>query len=298
MSVRTPYTIRSRTITHMPPRMNGYAAAPVAARTDVASARPRGRRPLEDHLPEEEHERARHVEPVGEERAIAGVGPLLRLDPADREDHLVRLAGEEVAAAGAPVDEQPVPGGVLALDPRAVLGARSRSSSSPSPSRPSGRRGCRGWSRAGCRPGSHPSGTTGRAPTRAASACPRRASAPCSVRSRRASPAAARAARGRRSPGRGSPARRWVCAALPPRDALDDAQRVRVVVVRREDDLEDDAHRGDDDRREQRPPERVDGEALEHVGGELQDDGVQHQREQEAEHERERQPQRGERAAG
>ena len=39
---------------------------------------------------------------------------------------------------------------------------------------------------------------------------------------------------------------------------------------------------------------RVDGEALEDVGGEPQQERVQHEREQEAEHERERQPQRGE----
>ena len=85
-----------------------------------------------------------------------------------------------------------------------------------------------------------------------------------------------------------------VGATLPPGDALHDPKRVGVVVVRREHDFEMDATADDDERREQRPPERVDGEALEDLGGEPQQDGVEHQREQEAERERERQPQRGE----
>ena len=86
-----------------------------------------------------------------------------------------------------------------------------------------------------------------------------------------------------------------VAAALPARDALHDAQRVRVVVVRPEDHLEHDAHGGDDERREERPAEVVDREGvLEHVRGELQHEGVERQDEQEAEREHERQPQRRE----
>ena len=76
--------------------------------------------PLEDDLPDEQHERARDVEAVGEERAVAGVRPLLGLHAADGEDHVVGLAGEQVAAARAAVDEQADAGGVAALDLRAV----------------------------------------------------------------------------------------------------------------------------------------------------------------------------------
>ena len=46
-------------------------------------------------------------------------------------------------------------------------------------------------------------------------------------------------------------------AALAAGDSLDDAQRVRVVVVRPEDDLEHDAHGCDHERRQQRPAEVV-----------------------------------------
>ena len=72
-------------------------AAAVAPRAHVATFRAERRDPFEDHLPAEQDERARDVEPVGEEGAVAGVRPLLRLDPADGEDDLVGLAGEQVA---------------------------------------------------------------------------------------------------------------------------------------------------------------------------------------------------------
>ena len=49
-----------------------------------------------------------------------------------------------------------------------------------------------------------------------------------------------------------------IALALAPRDPLDDAERVRVVVVRPEDHLEDDADGRGDERREQRPAEVVD----------------------------------------
>ena len=106
-----------------------------AART-CACARPRGRtsrrtwrhapRPLQDHLPGEQDEHARDVEAVGEERAVARIRLLLGAHPADGEDHGVGLAGEQVAAAGAVVDEQPVAGRVAALDLRAVRRRRAR----------------------------------------------------------------------------------------------------------------------------------------------------------------------------
>ena len=115
--------IRSRTTTHM-------AAAQEAGRCrrDARAAARRGgaragrRDQLEHDLPEEQDERARDVEAVGEERAVAGVRLLLGLDPADGEDHLVGLAREQVAAARPAVDEQPDAGRVAALDLGAVAG--------------------------------------------------------------------------------------------------------------------------------------------------------------------------------
>ena len=83
--------------------------------------------------------------------------------------------------------------------------------------------------------------------------------------------------------------------ALALGDPLRDADRPHVV--RAEKHREHDAHRGDDERGEERPAEVVDGEhAVGHVrlGGELKDERVRDQHEQEAEDERERQPQRGE----
>ena len=87
-----------------------------------------GGRPLEDDLPEEEDERPRDVEAVREERAVAGVRALLGVHPADRQDHVVGLAREEVAAARAAVAQQPAA--------RSRAAARSRRSR-PAPSRPS-----------------------------------------------------------------------------------------------------------------------------------------------------------------
>ncbi len=65
-------------------------------------------------------------------------------------------------------------------------------------------------------------------------------------------------------------------AALAAGNALDDSQRVRVVVVRPEDHLEDDAHGGDDERREQRPAEVVDRKGvLQQIRRELEHEGVE-----------------------
>ncbi len=184
-------------------------AAPVAARADVAPALARGGDPLEDHLPPEEDERPRDVEAVGEEGAVAGVGAPLGLHPADGQDHVVGVAREEVAAARAAVREQPRPPRVPPLDLGAVLRRRADHEHLPSPSRPSGRRGCRRSSRAGSPPGEAPV-----CDERSVSHSARRCAAvleparPSSARARRASPAAAPAARARRSRGRRSPARR------------------------------------------------------------------------------------------
>ena len=88
-------------------------------RTSRRDGAQRGR-PLEDDLPEEQHEHARDVEAVGEERAVAGVRLLLGLHPADREDHVVGLAREQVAAARAAVAQQADARRVAALDLGAV----------------------------------------------------------------------------------------------------------------------------------------------------------------------------------
>ena len=68
-------------------------ATPVTARTDVAPAGSQCRGHLQRDLPDEQHQRASDVEAVGEEGAVAGVGPLLLLHAADGEDHLLCLAG-------------------------------------------------------------------------------------------------------------------------------------------------------------------------------------------------------------
>ena len=125
-----------------------------------------GRRHLEGDLEQEQHEQPRDVEAVGQERAVARVRALLVVEPADGQDRLVGLAGQQVPAARAAVDQQPDAGGVAALDLGAVGRRSSRSSSSRSPSRPTGTPGCSRWSRAGSRPGSRRSATTGRSPIR------------------------------------------------------------------------------------------------------------------------------------
>ena len=100
-------------------------AAAVTARLHVTPALPRGGDQLQQDLPEEQHERAGGVRGVGEERAVAGIGPLLVRHPAGGQQRLVRLARQEVAAAGPAVRQQPDPGRVGAFDLRAVAGVRA-----------------------------------------------------------------------------------------------------------------------------------------------------------------------------
>ena len=95
----------------------------MTARLNITSNRAQRRRVLEVDLPEREREHARDVRAVGEERAVAGVRALLRVHPADREDHVVGLAREEVATARAAVDQQAAARRVAALDLGAVRGA-------------------------------------------------------------------------------------------------------------------------------------------------------------------------------
>ncbi len=100
-------------------------ATPVAARPDVAPTLPPRGDQLQDHLPEDEDERPHHVEAVREEGAVAGVGGALGLHPADGEDHVVGAAREEVAAARAAVREETLSGGVTALELGAILRRRA-----------------------------------------------------------------------------------------------------------------------------------------------------------------------------
>ena len=98
----------------------------MASGADVSALRPSRSQPLEQHLPGEENQDAHDVEPVGEERSVPRVRALFGVDPAARQDHVVGAAGEQVAAARAAVDEQPVVGRVAALD----LGAIRRAGAS------------------------------------------------------------------------------------------------------------------------------------------------------------------------
>ena len=181
-------------------------AAAVAARLHVAPALAGRGRDLERDLPEEEDERARDVEAVREEGAVAGVGLLLRIEPADGQDHVVGLAGEEVAAARAAVREQPDPGRVAALDLGAVGRSRARHHRpglllDPAEGRMSSLEPSRipAWLAPVCdeRSGSHSVSVV---------RVRRPPSGPCSARCRRASHGGGPGARGRRSRGRRRPA--------------------------------------------------------------------------------------------
>ena len=94
----------------------GIGAAPVAARADVAARATSGRRPLQHDLPEEEDEQARDVEAVCKEDAVTGIRTLLLGDPADREDRVLCLTGEQVAATRSALPEQAHARGAAALD--------------------------------------------------------------------------------------------------------------------------------------------------------------------------------------
>ena len=94
-------------------------------RAHVSTGRPHRGRPLEEQLPHEQDERPRDVEAVRQERPVARVRSLLCLHAADREDHPVGLAREEVAATRASVGEQPRASRVASLDLGAVRGRRA-----------------------------------------------------------------------------------------------------------------------------------------------------------------------------
>ena len=238
-------------------------AAPMAPRTHVAALAAQGRRPLEDHLEDEQDEHARDVEPVGEERAVAGVRALLLGDAADGQDHVLGLAREQVAAARAAVAQQADAGRAGGARSPRSRPAASRSSSARSPSRPTGTRGCPRSSRAGSRPGWRRSGRRGRSPTRRARASPpatqRAICGALPSRMARCSTGSAEAVDLEEDDPRHVRAH---LLARAPRDPLRHAQHVRLVVVRPEDRIE--GHGGD--RRDERGPERcppgVDGDRV------------------------------------
>ena len=264
-------------------------AAAVAARLHVAADRAKRRDPFEDDLPAEQDERARCVVAVGEERPVAGVRLLLSVHSADGEDHVLGLAGEQVAAAGATVDEEADAGSEPALELGAI-----------------GRRGARHRRR---RLLLHPAKrgdvlVRAQEDARLARARLRgEIGLPLGEPVRLARPA--RHVRGIAVAHRAL--QHGLCEAVDlevddPRDvgARDDALALgdpvrgadRPRVVRAEKNCEHHAHRGDDECREQSPAEVVDGEhPVGHVqaGGDLKDQRVRDQHEQEPEDERERQ---------
>ena len=158
--------IRSRTSTHIVARSSGVDPAAVATRAHVASRRPDRGRPLQQHLPAEQHERPGHVEPVGEERPIARVGLLLGLHPANRQDHLVGLPREQVAPAGAALDEQPDARRAATLDLGAVVRRRAADQPAGLLLHPPKGGDVLVRPEQDARPGWRPSAMRGRAPTR------------------------------------------------------------------------------------------------------------------------------------
>jgi hypothetical protein len=256
---------------------------------DVAPPRPQRRGPLEDHLPEEEHEHTRHVEAVREEGSVARVRPLVRLDPADGEDHLLGLAGQEIPATCAAAGEQADARRASPLDLRAVVGLRARHLPAALLLHPAEGRDV--VIRAEQDPG------LARACLRAEIRLPlgeRVAFVGEPARHLRRAPVAHGATQDRQPEPvdleEDDP--RLVRARLPlraARDALRHAQHVRLVVVRPEDRVERDREDRDEERGEQCIPERVDGErARRDLRDEQEHRRVEREHEQQADDERER----------
>ena len=264
----------------------------MAARPDVAANRAQCRRPLEEHLPDEEDERARRIVAVREERPIARIGLLLLLHPADGENHVVRLAREQVSAARAAVGQQPDAGPEPPLDLGAVRRRRAGHQRGRLLFDPAERGDV--LVRAEQDPGLAGARLRGEIglPLRQ----PVRLRQPAGHR-RRVAVAHRSAQHGQCQPvdlevddprdvGAGDD-------PLPAGDPTCDPDRGRVVGA--EEHRKHDAHCRDDERGEQGPPEVVDLEhTFRHVGGDQEDERICDQDEQEAEHERQRQPQRGE----
>ena len=293
MSARTPETIRSRTGTQSAAAEERIRPAAVAARLDVAPPLARRRDELEDDLPREQDERPGDVVAVGEERPVAGVRLLLRLDAADREDHVVGLAREQVPAARAAVREQPDAGRPPPLDLGAV--GRRRAGHHPLRLLLDPAEGGNVLVRAEQDPGLARSGLGGEVGLPLDEAVAVLADPAREVRARsrlhRALQDRQREPVDLEVDDPGHVGRDVLAGAA--RDPLRHAERVHVVVVDPDDDVEHERRRRRDDRREPGRPQRVD------VDPRVLDARRDHQRgrvddkdEQEVEEDREREPQR------
>ena len=213
------------------------------------------------HLPDEQHQRPGDVEAVGEEGAVAGVGALLGLDPADGEDRPRRprpRAGcrgwrRRRPAARRPVTRrrsisaQSAGAEQVIIRPLSFSTQRKAGMSSLEPSRMPGlaRAGLRGEVRL---PLGQPVAVLGDPARHVRGA----AVAHRVLEHRQREPVDLEEDDPRRVGPR--------LAALAPGDPPDHPQRVLVVVVGAGQHLEDDRDRGDHQRGEQRVAERVDGE--------------------------------------
>src|SRR5207247_10025011 len=90
--------------------------ATMARRSNVATCATRRGDHLEDHLPGEEDQEARDIEPVRKERAVARICPLLVADPADGQDQVLRFTGQKVPATRTPTPQQAHARRVATLD--------------------------------------------------------------------------------------------------------------------------------------------------------------------------------------
>ena len=235
---------------------------------------------LEQHLVDDEHEGARHVETVREEGAVAGIRLLLLADAARGQEGVVGLAREQVAAARAAVPQEPV-ARVPPLELGAVVGVRAdhqlhallldpaergnvlvRAEQDPRLAR-ARLRGEVGL------PFDEVMGVGGQ---------PARQHGRVAVAHRPLQ-------HGLREPvdleeeDAGDVGD--LAVARPPRDPVDDAERVGVVVVRPDDHLQDRRDRRDDERGEEGPPEVVDLEAAFDAADGLEGEGVRDEDEHE-----------------
>ena len=265
----------------------------MATGADVATGGAERCGDLEADLEQKQHEGARDVEAVGQERPVARVGLLLGLGAADRQDRLVGLAGEQVAAARAAVGEQPDPAGEAALDLRAVGRRRARDHTPRRLLDPAeggdvvvgaeqdarlARPGLRGevglpLDQAVAVLGD-PAGHGGRVAV-AHGVAQHRQREPVDLEVDDARHVGTH------------------LLALPARDPAGHAHRVLGVVVGAEDHLQREAHRGHQQRGEECVAEAVDPDVVrEDVGRQHQQPGVGEQHEQEADRDHEREPQR------
>ena len=126
MSVRTLYTVRSRTATASPARRNGYVP-PRWPRGRTSRRMPRKAAVHSSATSKKNRTSVRvTLNPLAKNARYPGIGALLRRHPADGEDDLVGVAGEQVAAAAPTRRQEPVAAGAPVLDEGAVGGRGAR----------------------------------------------------------------------------------------------------------------------------------------------------------------------------